>query len=284
MSLVTLRQHAASQGLSLEVIAGEALQVVILDALFAFPGSELMGFQGGTCLHLVHGGHRHSEDLDLAGADLDAAAARRIVERARPEVEKLSIQLLGSGEPAWKEPGPRGRVATHWFHFTPEATGRRIRVKIELARFPTYRAAVLPVRSELDLLRRQPLVRALQPPELLAEKVTAVLGRRYLKGRDLFDLWYLETVLRTPLDAELLGRKLEDYGVEITGEHLAERIAAVGAADIGGEMERFLPRRQREQLGAEGYAAVRRSAQEVLQRVAGAVGLPPGGPEPEESS
>lgn len=214
--------------------------------------------------------------MDLAGRNLDAPAAARIVERARPDVERLTVQVLGQGEHGWAPPRSKGHVSTHWFHFTPQATGQRIRVRIDFARFPTYTRAVLPVRSELDLLQRRPLVNALQPSELLAEKVAAVLGRRYLKGRDLrdlFDLWFLDTVLQTPAEPDLLRRKLADYAVAATPQHVQERIASIAAADLQAEMERFLPRRQRTQLGGHGYQVIRQRAQEVLERAARAVGL-----------
>lgn len=273
MSLALIRERASAEGLPLSIVAAESLHVILLDALFAHPDSEVMAFQGGTCLHLVHGGYRYSEDLDLAGRHLEGDTAARILDRARPDVERLAVQVLGRGEHGWKAPRTRGRVSTHWFHFTPEATGQRIRVKIELARFPTYHAAVLPVRSRLDSLERRPLVTALPPGELLAEKVTAALGRRYLKGRDLFDLWYLDEVLQTALDQGLLRRKLDDYGVAMSRQQVEERLAAVAAADLEAEMDRFLPRRQRRQLGGEGYQAVRDRAREVLHGAARAVGL-----------
>lgn len=273
MSVPLLRERAATEGLPLGIVAAEALHVVLLDALFAHPESEAMAFQGGTCLHLVHGGYRYSEDLDLVGRNLDAEAAARIVRRARPDVERLAVQVLGQGEHGWKSPRPAGRVSTHWFHFTPQATGQPIRVKIEFAHFPTYQAAVLPVRSELDLLQRRPLVTSLRPAELLAEKITAVLGRRYLKGRDLFDLWFLDAVLQTSVDRDLLRRKLEDYGVAVNRQAVQERIASIEAADLQREMERFLPRRQRAQLGGDGYRIVRHHVQEVLARAARTVGL-----------
>jgi predicted nucleotidyltransferase component of viral defense system len=268
MSLLALREQAAAEGVPLSIVAAESLHVIVLDALFAHPDSEAMAFQGGTCLHLVHGGYRYSEDLDLTGRDLGGDAAARIIDRARPQVERLAVQVLGPGEHGWKPPRVGERLSIHWYHFTPRPTGQRIRVKIEFARYPAYRAEVLPVRSPLDLLERRPLVTALPPSELLAEKVTAVLGRRYLKGRDLFDLWFLDAVLRAPLDRELLARKLDDYGVAASRQRIEERLAAVAAADLGAEMERFLPQRQRTQLGAQGYRDVRERAREVIEAAA----------------
>lgn len=273
MSLAALRERAAAERVPLAIVAAEALHVVLLDALFAHPNSQAMAFQGGTCLHLIHGGYRYSEDLDLAGQDLDGAAAGEIIERARSEVERLSIQVMGPGQPTWKTPARPSRLSTYWFHFTPENTRQKIRVKIEFARFPTYQPAVLPVQSEFDFLHRRPLVTALQPAELLAEKVTAVLGRSYLKARDLFDLWFLNDVLQAALEPQLLKRKLVDYGVVSTPVHVRERIASAAAADIGAEMERFLPQRYRAQLARGGYEAVRGAARKVLEHAAEAVDL-----------
>jgi predicted nucleotidyltransferase component of viral defense system len=272
-ALPLLRERAAGEGLPLAIVAAEAVHVILLDALFARPETESMAFQGGTCLHLVHGGYRYSEDLDLAGATLDGETAELVVGSARESTEKLVVQLLGMGEHSWRPPRVSGRVTTCWYGFTPESLGRQIRVKIELARFPIHRPAVLPVRSELDLLQRRPLVNALDAPELLAEKVTAVLGRRYLKGRDLFDLWYLDAVLGAPIDAELLRRKLDDYDVVADPAGVQERLAAAAALDLRQEMDRFLPSRHRAKLAKGGYEAIRRSASSLLGRAVAQTGL-----------
>lgn len=274
MTWPQLREHAAEKGLPLNVVAAEALHVLILDALFSHPRSQGMAFQGGTCLHLVHGGYRFSEDLDLAGETLDAEAAREIVSRARAEIERSAVQLLGAGDHGWREPRPGERpVRTYWYGFTPSATGSRLRVKLELARFPAYQVRPLPVRSELDLLRRRPLVRALLPEELLAEKVAAVLGRPYLKDRDLFDIWYLVTALAADLNAELLRDKVRDYSLRLTAEHVADRLRAVRSVDLEAEMSRFLPQRHRRSLAADGYATLREAALSTLHRGLDALGL-----------
>jgi hypothetical protein len=48
-------------------------------------------------------------------------------------------------------------------------------------------------------------------PEILSEKIRALLERRYLKGRDIFDLWYLRTVLNAAADKEMIERKFRMY-------------------------------------------------------------------------
>ena len=48
-------------------------------------------------------------------------------------------------------------------------------------------------------------------PEILSDKIRALLERRYLKGRDIFDLWYLRAVLNAAADKEMIERKFRMY-------------------------------------------------------------------------
>ena len=48
-------------------------------------------------------------------------------------------------------------------------------------------------------------------PEILSDKIRALLERRYLKGRDVFDLWYLRTALNAAADREMIERKFRMY-------------------------------------------------------------------------
>jgi len=43
------------------------------------------------------------------------------------------------------------------------------------------------------------------PAEILSDKIRALLERKYLKGRDFFDLWYLYFVLKTPVETKIIG-------------------------------------------------------------------------------
>lgn len=65
---------------------------------------------------------------------------------------------------------------------------------------------------------------------------------------------------------------LDAYGVAASRPRIEERLAAVAAADLGAEMERFLPQRQRTQLGGQGYSAVRDRALAVLEGAARILG------------
>jgi predicted nucleotidyltransferase component of viral defense system len=49
------------------------------------------------------------------------------------------------------------------------------------------------------------------PEEILTDKLKALYERPYLKGRDLYDLWFLHSMLGVQTHLEQLDRKLKSY-------------------------------------------------------------------------
>lgn len=264
-----LKEKAAEEGLPLSRVVAEVLHLVALDAIFALKESQLICFQGGTCLHLLYGGYRYSEDLDFAGEKISFELATQIVKKASSVIERGIIQVLGSGECQWRFPSASkaSRNFSYWLLFQPAEVRQKFRLKMELARYPFYRPKVLPVKSDLDFLKRRPLVTGLSAEELLAEKVAAVLGRPYLKGRDIFDLWYLAEVIVAPLDSSLIRKKLIDYDVPWSKSYFKRRYNEITREDLSGEMSRFLPQRYRQQLASDDYEVIRSKALQIMEQV-----------------
>lgn len=264
-----LQEKAREQKLPLAIVVAEVLHLIVLDALFAQPESLEMTFQGGTSIHLLHGGYRYSEDLDFAGEHLDQALAHRLVTASRSNIEKVVLQLLGRGHCVWRFPTPSAdrRVCAFWLHVQPEGLRQRFRVKMEFARYPVYNPQVLAVRSEFDVLQWRPLIHGLSVEELLAEKVAAVAGRPHMKGRDLFDLWYLVDVLGASLEGALVGKKFRDYSVHPSASALRQKLMTYRADVLTAEMERFLPARHRHLLQGGDYEVIRRAAVRIIEPV-----------------
>jgi len=268
MLLSALKDKAREQGLPLQTVAVEALHIILLDVLFSQSESQVMAFQGGTATHLLHGGYRYSEDLDFAGEELTSKNAVLLVQKSQQAVEKNVMQILGSGSALWKTPAPKSstRVYTSWFHFRPAGEPLTLRVKLEFAQFPVYNPEPFAVRSDLDVLQRAPLINSLPPEELLTEKITAVAGRRYIKGRDLFDLWYLTEILKTDFDAELTARKFHDYNVRTDLTTRLHMLREFSAEALTQEMNRFLPQRYRRMLEKDGFQKIHRQAISVVKK------------------
>ncbi|MDZ7360499.1 MAG: nucleotidyl transferase AbiEii/AbiGii toxin family protein [candidate division KSB1 bacterium] len=275
MSWQLLKQKAADEQIPFATLVFAALHLPILEGLFNCPESHVLNFQGGTSIHLLHGGYRYSEDLHFAGNELNWAAAEKLVRQAQADVEKMVTQLLGVGEHQWKLPDSRRarRIYVAWYMFLPQGQRQKFRIKIEFAHSPVYRPQPFAVRSELDVIQRLPLVNGLTPAELLAEKIAAVLGRPCSKGCDLFGLWYLHEVLHTAIDAALLQKKIHDYHVVATAETMHQKLDNFSPALLISEMSRFLPVRYRRMVEKNGYDIIRASASRVLDEARCALDL-----------
>lgn len=268
-----LQEKARENGLPFGTMIAEVLHLIVLNALFAVPESQAIRFQGGTSIHLLYGGYRYSEDLGFAGESVTPSGVQRLVARSQSNVEKGIVQYLGPGTLEWRLPEfLRARqIHTVWLLFRPQSRRQKYRLKLEFAEYPTYEPTVLPVQSDLDVLGRRPLVTGLSQRELLAARIAAVTGRSYLKGRDLFDLWYLSEVLGTEVDSSMVRRKLRDYGVDVSKSKLDQRLHQLRTEDFTAEMDRFLPRRYRQQLQEDGYGKIRESAAGTVLRAIGGI-------------
>ena len=89
-------QFPAHLSLQKQAMLREYLQCVILEILFESPFATKFSFLGGTCLRLVHGNSRFSEDLDFDNfglTDFDAVAewVQKGLERQGFRVELSSV-------------------------------------------------------------------------------------------------------------------------------------------------------------------------------------------------
>ena len=265
----TLVDKAREQGLPQSAVVTEGLHIIVLEALFATPESQEICLQGGTSIHLLYGGYRYSEDLDIAGKNLYPTLAQKIIAKAQSHIEKNAIQMLGNGQYKWRIPYPSSgkRIYVVWFDFQPEGRQQKINTKIEFARYPIYQPKIMPVRSEVDVLQKHPLITGLSTVELLAEKITAVAGRPYIKGRDLFDLWYLSDVLGTAVELNMVKNKFRDYKIDFTMDSVKQKLTNYSSKALTAEMERFLPQSNRRQIQNNNYEAIRYTAFKIMQTV-----------------
>lgn len=263
-----LQEKARENGLPFGTMMAEILHLIVLDALFAVSESQAIRFQGGTSIHLLYGGYRYSEDLDFAGESISPSVVQQLVAKSQSNVEKGTVQYLGPGTFEWRLPefSRTGQIHTVWFLFQPQGQRQKYRLKLEFAEYSTYEPTILPVQSDLDVLGRHPLVTGLSQRELLAEKITAVTGRSYLKGRDLFDLWYLSEVLQTEADLSMVRKKFRDYRVDVYKSKLDQRLQQLRTQDLAAEMDRFLPKRFRQLLKENEYGKIRKSATGTVQK------------------
>jgi predicted nucleotidyltransferase component of viral defense system len=192
----------------------EVAQEIALLALSRAGFFRVAAFQGGTCLRILHGLDRFSEDLDF------------VLDQADPQFDwapylktmKEEFSLYGYQLEMTNKSKLDKVVKTAFLKADSEGgllvlrdsrTHRpQLQIKLEIDTHP-------PLGSHYELKYLDfPLpysVRTQDLPSLFASKCHALLCREYIKGRDWYDfIWYVAR--KTSINAELLSQALAQAG------------------------------------------------------------------------
>ncbi len=234
----------------------EILQEVILSGLSDTDFFNLAVFQGGTCLRLIHGLRRFSEDLDFvllaAQPRFDwSAYEKKINARCNlygfePEFLNKENQVNSVKKMLVKQGSLSDLVS---FTHTQDPR-RKIRIRLDIDVNPP--SGLSSETSFLDF----PLPYRLHIPTincLFAGKCHALLCRQYTKGRDLFDFqWFVSKHVEP--DLEYLKSTLIQSGpwegndINVTPSWLKlaliERISSLDWNAAKDDIFRFLPERE----------------------------------------
>jgi hypothetical protein len=210
--LLGLARRAASPALA-ALQMRECLQARILLALQEAGAMIPLAFQGGTALRFLFELPRFSEDLDFAlerpgksRFELDAVAERITAQLRREGYEVVERHRTGGGVESLMLGFPG---LLHEAALSPHAS-QRLSIRIEVDTNPPAGAGLA-----TTIVRRHALLHLQHHdrPSLLAGKLHALLQRRWVKGRDLFDLfWYLSDPRWPGPNLELLNNALDQTG------------------------------------------------------------------------
>ena len=119
---------------------------------------------------------------------------------------------------------------------------QKLRIHIELAYVPSYQNQP----RILDYPPLNPAVRVEDSSEILADKLTALGNRPYLKGRDIWDIYFLVVEKQIAIPWNLVIKKAGDYeiaSVELKKDLLkaSKQLRKEGVSILSNEMMRFLP-------------------------------------------
>lgn len=220
MSVTLIQERLARYGCASTLEEDRAIreitQEVVLAALARTDFFRRAAFQGGTCLRILHGLARFSEDLDFALQAPDLAF------RLEPYLPVIQREMAAFGygiefvdrsrvdqtvRTAFLKDDSIGDLLQLEYRPTT-GPARKIRIKLEVDTNPPAGAG-FEVRY-LDFPFPQAVV-SHDPPSLFAGKLHALLCRRYLKGRDWYDfIWY--TARGTAVNERLLAAALAQAG------------------------------------------------------------------------
>jgi len=250
-----IEEYKPGNALEQENVLQELMQHFVLVGLAKAGLFKHAQFHGGTCLRIVHGLDRFSEDLDfvLKAADpgfgwqdyLDQVVADCALEGMQFEVVDRSA-LASPVRKAFLKTDSIGKLLVIDLPFSRHPA-RKIKIKLEIDIKPpdgsTFETSYLsfPVTTAITT---QTLGSA------FASKSHALLCRNYSKGRDWYDfLWYVAR--KTRPNFALLASALDQQGpwqgqgLDVSAGWYLDRLAAVIADTDWGQtkndVSRFLP-------------------------------------------
>jgi len=218
----------------------EFVQKAILTSLSHEGVFNEIVFQGGTSLRLFYGNPRFSEDLDFVlrtnekrfNLTPNIPKIKSFVNNSFPFLDDVNINVQKKDK----------HIQRFILKTKSEVPEQRLHIHIELANVPSY-------SNQVNILNYPPLnpaVRVEDISEILADKITALGNRDYLKGRDIWDIYFLIFEKQIDISWNLINRKAKDYGAK--PESLKEELIAAskklrkdGVLILTNEMKRFLP-------------------------------------------
>jgi len=263
----------------------EIAQLIILHQLYLQRDSQGLVFQGGTAIRWCYGGSRFSEDLDFV-TSLPREAVQGILAKALKGMQKTMVPHFGVGEMTLIEKAGREDALKFYADFRPENSREKISIKIELERLAADKrpdlqhhvlsslpsVAYLVSAGEFRVPRPNVVMVAETPAEILSDKVRSLLERPYIKGRDLFDVWFLSTVLKAAVDREMMERKFSLYRAPFQARRdmayfirPSEENRKEMAAAIENDLSRFLPPEVMTVHRQDGFAALLSAVRLLLE-------------------
>lgn len=214
----------------------EYLQYRILGIIYTSPFADRLVFLGGTCLRIVHGNRRFSEDLDFDNLGLTKPEFAQVGDLVKRELERegyeVSAELAGLA-------AFRCRVRLPGLLFKHGLTGHKEQsILIQLDTEPQrYEYASEPWYLARWDVRQD--IRCCPLPLLLSQKCHAILERKRSKGRDYFDVSFLLSLNVVP-DLRYLTEKLAIKTTRELGEVLLEHCAKQDLEALANDVEKFL--------------------------------------------
>lgn len=252
----------------------EILQELALEGLARAKFFEKAAFYGGTCLRILYGLDRYSEDLDFSLLHPDSSF------NLEPYLKSIELHIKSYGfdisiqkkekttASAIVSAFLKGNTLENFIRIGLNAYERRqvhldenIKIKIEIDTDPPSGFETEMVEMHFPGLY---YVRSFALPDLFAGKMSALLARDWkgrVKGRDWYDLvWYVAK--KTPLHLFHLEKRLKQTGYimkndDLTAEKFAElyqkRIMEVDISSAKNDVLAFISNSQALKIWSKEY-------------------------------
>ncbi len=257
-----IKEYAPSNALEQENVLQELMQHYVLASLSRARFFSLAAFHGGTCLRILYGMNRFSEDLDFVLKKPDKTFEwepylERIKRDCAAEGIHFEVQdktkLEAAGRKAFLKTESIGQILNLELPYARSAS-KKIRIKLEVDTNPPDRAIfetryiTFPVTAPIT---------SMNLGSGFGSKSHALLCREYTKGRDWYDfLWYAARNI-VP-NYKLLANTLNQQGpwagrmLEVTAEWyvnaIKKRIEEIDWRAAGNDIARFIKPAEQESI------------------------------------
>ena len=213
----------------------EYLQYKILEAIFESPLADKLIFMGGTCIHMVHGSPRFSEDLDFDNPGIDRRDFKALSQRVKRalELQGYIVELKNTYQDAFRAylrfPGllHAGGISGH--------RDEKLLIQIDTEPQKVQYNAEKFILNKFDVFSRINIVPA---DILLAQKIYCIFNRRRPMGRDFFDVVFL--LGKSGVNIDYLTQKMSIRNKSELMDKLLLRCSRLDFSRLAKDLEPFV--------------------------------------------
>lgn len=247
VDLEKIKEKARLEGVGVNLILKEYIHFFILEFLFKSGYFTRLVFQGGTALRFSYAGIRYSEDLDFVLTRRNVKFVDSLAKEMRNLAGYLDKLLPFAGNIELKIQKDTADFKRFNLVMEIETLKGKDKTHIEILNIPSYdNQAMIISRQDIP---SSPAITVETPREILGDKFIALAGRDYLKGRDIWDIYFIQNTLKISLNKEILKmveKKQKDYHLS-PGEFSLKfkkglrLLKEEGNQILKQEMDKFLP-------------------------------------------
>jgi len=213
----------------------EYLQYKILEAISESPLADKLIFMGGTCIHMVHGGPRFSEDLDFDNPGIDRLDFKMLSQKVKRalELQGYTVELKNTYQDAFRAslrfPG--------LLHDSGISGHRDEKLLIQIDTEPQevlYDPDKF-ILNKFDVFSRINIV----PADILtAQKIFCIFNRSRPMGRDFFDVVFL--LGKSGVNFDYLAQKMSIRNKKELRDRLLSRCSRLDFNRLAKDLEPFV--------------------------------------------
>ena len=213
----------------------EYLQYKILEGIFESPLADKRTFMGGTCIHIVHGSPRFSEDLDFDNPGIGRHDFETLAQRVKKalELQGYTVELKNTYQDAFRAylrfPGllHASGISGHW--------NEKLLIQIDTEPQEVQYNTDKFILNKFDVFSRINIV----PVDILAaQKIYCIFNRSRPMGRDFFDVVFL--LGKSGVNFDYLTRKMSIRNNSELRKRLLLRCAQLDFRRLAKDLEPFV--------------------------------------------